>query len=71
MALNVKVSNIVVVHNKGSRSVLSNYGPVSLLSVVRKVLEGIIASNLTLHLESQQAPPQSQAVWLPEGALIR
>ena len=44
-----KVSNVVTVYKKGSRLVPSNYRAVSLLSV----LEGIIASNLTRHLESQ------------------
>ena len=48
-----KVSHVVPVHKKGSRSVTDNYRPVSLLSVVSKVLEGIIAARLTAHLESQ------------------
>ena len=48
-----KVSNVVVVHKKDSRSVPSNYRSVSLLSVVGNVLESIIASNLTRHLESK------------------
>ena len=48
-----KVSNVVVVHKKGNRSVPSNYRPVSLLSVMGKVLESIIISNLTCHLESR------------------
>ena len=44
----------MAVYKKDSRSVPSNCRPISLLSVVEKVLEGIIASNLTRHLESQQ-----------------
>ena len=48
-----KASHVVPVHKKGSRSEVSNYRPVSLLSVVGKVLEGIIAGRLTSHLDRQ------------------
>ncbi|MPC54778.1 RNA-directed DNA polymerase from mobile element jockey [Portunus trituberculatus] len=48
-----KVCHVVPVHIKGSKGVVENYLPVSLLSVAGKVLEGIIAAQLTKHLESQ------------------
>ena len=48
-----KTSHVVPVHKKGSRSEAANYRPVSLLSVVGKVLEGIIVEHLTAHLETQ------------------
>lgn len=47
------MSHVVPVHKKGSKSAVENYRPVSLLSVAGKVLEGIIAAQLTKHLESQ------------------
>ena len=43
----------MALHKKGSKSEAANYRPVSLLSVVRKVMESIIARRLTTHLESQ------------------
>ena len=48
-----KTSHVVPVHKKGSKSEAANYRPVSLLSVVGKVMESIIARRLTTHLESQ------------------
>ncbi|KAK4317990.1 hypothetical protein Pmani_010946 [Petrolisthes manimaculis] len=48
-----KTSHVVPVHKKGSRSEVTNYRPVSLLSVISKVLEGIITQRLTTHLEEQ------------------
>ncbi len=46
-----KASNVVPVHKKGSKSDPANYRPVSLFSVVGKVLEFIIATRLTHHLK--------------------
>ena len=48
-----KTSSVVPIHKKGSKSDPANYRPVSLLSVLGKVLEAVIAARLTNHLESQ------------------
>ena len=48
-----KTSHVVPVHKKGSRSEAANYRPISLLSVVGKVLEDILTRRLTSHLETQ------------------
>ena len=48
-----KTSHVVPVHKKCSRSEVANYRPVSLLSVVSKVLKGIITACLKSHLETQ------------------
>ena len=48
-----KTSHVVPVRKKSSRSEAANYRPVSLLSVMNKVLENIIARRLIIHLESQ------------------
>ena len=46
-----KISNVVPVHKKGGKSEVKNYCPVSLLSVLSKVAETIVASRVTEHLE--------------------
>lgn len=48
-----KTSHVVLVHKKDSRSEITNYQPVSLLSVVGKVLGIIITRRLITHLEKQ------------------
>ena len=42
---------MVPVHKKGGKSVVKNYRPVSLLSVLSKVLETVVSSRITDHLE--------------------
>lgn len=42
-----KVASVVPVHKKKSKSEVSNYRPISLLSVVAKALETIISKNIT------------------------
>ena len=39
------------VHKKSEKTVAKNYRPVSLLPVLSKVLESIVASTVTEHLE--------------------
>ena len=46
-----KVSSVVLLHKKSSKTEEKNYRPVSLLPVLSKVLETIVASRLTQHLE--------------------
>ncbi|XP_045109715.1 uncharacterized protein LOC123503780 [Portunus trituberculatus] len=46
-----KVASVVPVHKKNERTVAKNYRPVSLLPVLSKVLESIVASRVTDHLE--------------------
>ena len=46
-----KVSSVVPIHKKNSKSEVKNYRPVSLLPVLSKVLETIVVSRLTRHLE--------------------
>ena len=43
---------IIPIHKDGSRSDPSNYRPVTLLSVVSKLMESIIADEITTHFES-------------------
>ena len=42
-----KTSSVVPVHKKGAKNIAKNYRPVSLLSVLSKVLESVVASRIT------------------------
>ena len=46
-----KTSNVFPVHKKGGKSEVKNYRPVSLLSVISKVVETIVTSRITDHPE--------------------
>ena len=46
-----KISSVVPVHKKNLKSEAKNYRPVSLLPVLSKVLESIVAARVTEHLE--------------------
>ena len=48
-----KTASVVPVHKKQSRSALKNYRPVSLLSVVSKVMEKIVNKSLMNHMEKR------------------
>ena len=45
-----KCSHVVPVHKKGSKSVLKNYRPVSLLPIISKVFESLILEPMQQHL---------------------
>ncbi len=45
-----KSGHITPIHKKGSRKMLSNYGPVSLTSVIGKVMESIIRDVMVKHI---------------------
>ena len=46
-----KTSNVVPIHKKNAKTEARNYRPVSLLPVLSKVLETIVAKRVTQHLE--------------------
>lgn len=50
-----KSARVVPIHKKQSRSATKNYRPVSLLSVVSKVMEKIVNTAIINHLEREQA----------------
>ncbi len=49
-----KEASVVPVHKRNSRSYPKNYRPISLLSVVGKVFERIVAEVITRHLDDNQ-----------------
>ena len=53
-------ANVVPIFKKGVRSDMSNYRPISLTSVIGKMLESIIAKRIWLHLESHNLISDSQ-----------
>ena len=46
-----KTANVVPIHKRSSRSALRNYRPVSLLSIISKIMESVINRQLMNHLE--------------------
>ena len=55
-----KLAHVVPIHKRASRSLASNYRPVSLLSVMSKVMEGIINKQIVNYLETHHVIPDSQ-----------
>ena len=55
-----RVANITCIHKKGSKSLSSNYRPVSLTSVACKVLESIIKDHIVSHLKKYNLIVESQ-----------
>ncbi len=52
-------ANVIPIFKKGEKTLASNYRPVSLTSVVGKVLESIIARNIREHLDKHNLINQS------------
>ncbi|XP_028399956.1 uncharacterized protein LOC114523279 [Dendronephthya gigantea] len=53
LPLQWKLAHVVPVHKKGSKEMISNYRPISLLCIVSKVLERCVFSRLIAHLAPQ------------------
>ena len=60
-----KKARVVPVHKKGSRSAPTNYRPISLLSVVGKVLEQIVAGVICQHLSENHLLSDKQFGFRP------
>ena len=55
-----KLANVTPIHKKGSKSTPSNYRPISLTSVVSKMLETLIREKLVNHLEENNILKDTQ-----------
>jgi len=56
----MKIANVTPIFKKGAKDVPGNYRPISLTSVVGKLLESVIADRVTEHLESEGLMGDSQ-----------
>ena len=65
-----KSSNIVPIPKGSNSSEPSNYRPISLLSIVSKMLERIIYSRVTDHLETMCPPAANQWGFLPGKSTV-
>jgi hypothetical protein len=45
-----KLANIVPIHKTGNKVLISNYRPISLTSIIGKLMEGIVTNQITDHL---------------------
>ncbi len=50
--LDCKLGNVAPIHKNGDKSQAENYRPISLTSVVGKLLETIVTNHISNHLES-------------------
>ena len=55
-----KCANVTPVFKKGNRSLAENYRPISLTSIICKILESLIHDNIITHLTNQQLIRLSQ-----------
>ena len=53
-------ANVAPLHEKGSREKPENYRPVSLTSIVGKILESIIKDSIVAHLDQYNLIARSQ-----------
>ena len=60
-----KLSNVIPVFKSGTRNDCKNYRPISITSIISKVLEKIISSEILLHLTLTGQIPVNQHGFLP------
>ena len=47
-----KLANVMLIHNSGSKQLVSNYRPISLTSIIGKIIETEIRDTIMKHMES-------------------
>ena len=55
-----KLGNIIPVYKNGSRNIISNYRPISLLSVFNKLLEKLMCKRLVSYIDSNNIFSETQ-----------
>ena len=55
-----KQANISLIHKKGSKTLPQNYRPVSITSVVGKIIEEIIRDTITVHMKENELVSKNQ-----------
>ena len=65
-----KKANVVPVHRKGKKQILSNYRPVSLLPICSKLFEKIIFDTIFQHLMANKLLNPNQSGFMPGDSCI-
>ena len=65
-----KKANVVPVHKKGNKQILSNYRPVSLLPICSKLFEKIIFNTIFQHLTANKLLNSNQSGFMPGDSCI-
>ena len=63
-----KTANVVPIHKKRSRTAVENYRPVSLLSVLSKVMEKVVNRRIMTYLERRIFCPSTSLASVPASA---
>jgi Reverse transcriptase (RNA-dependent DNA polymerase) len=70
MPIDWKSANVVPVFKRGDRSITSNYWPISLTSVVGKIMERVVNNQVLQHLHSVKAINTNQHGFLPRRSCV-
>ena len=60
-----KISNVVPIFKSGDRSDVSNYRPISLQSLISKIMERVVFNQLLFFLSNTDQLPHNQFGFLP------
>ena len=66
-----KEANVSPIFQKGDKTEPANYHPISLACVLCKVLEHILASNISKHCLHKPKYSLQPAAWVPRGAVLQ
>jgi len=70
MPLAWKKANVIPLHKKGEKDILSNYRPISILSVVSKVFEKVIFKHVYNYLHSENFLTKHQSGFRPRDSTV-
>ena len=65
-----RIANMTTIYEKGWKEYPSNYRPVSLTSVLGKIMEGLILSSLTRHMKDNQGIRPSQHGFMKDRSCL-
>ena len=65
-----KDATVAPIHKKGSKRMVENYRPVSLLNVLSKILETVIQKQIMQHCQLYQLLPESQHGFMPRRSTL-
>jgi hypothetical protein len=57
-------ANVKSIFKKGKKNYLSNYRPVSLISVCSKLMESVVRHTLTVHTPDSKKSERAEAAWV-------